>query len=84
MGQAIKLPNIGKVTEALLHKAGIHTAEELCQMGSQQAFIALRQVDSTVCVNMLYGLEGAIQGVRDQDLPAETKKELLAFFRAID
>lgn len=38
-GALRKLPNIGKVLEAKLHKAGILSPEQLKEIGSKEAFI---------------------------------------------
>jgi len=75
-----KLPNIGKVVDALLTAVEINTPEELINMGSKEAFLRIRTLDPTACLHMLYGLEGAVQGVRDTELSIETKQDLKAFF----
>ena len=78
-----KLPNIGKVAEKLLIKAGIETPEKLIEIGSKEAFVRIKMIDPTVCLHMLYGLEGAVEGICDTELTDETKKELKGFFRAL-
>ena len=78
-----KLPNIGKVAEDLLIKAGIDTPEKLISIGSREAFLKIRLYDSTACIHMLYGLEGAVQGIRDNDLSDEDKQSLKSFFRSL-
>ncbi len=83
MRQLQDLPNIGKVSEALLNEIGIHTPEELMNVGSKEAFHWIRQKDPTACLHMLYGLEGAVQGIKDTMLTAETKKELKEFYNSI-
>lgn len=80
MGQLQKLPNIGKVVEGLLTAVEINTPEELLTIGSKEAFLRIRSVDPTACLNMLYGLEGAVQGIRDTKLSPETKQDLKTFF----
>lgn len=75
------LPNIGKVAAEKLKEVGITTPEELCTVGAEQAFIRLQTIDETVCLCMLQGLEGAIQGIRWHNLPKERKEELRQFFR---
>jgi DNA transformation protein len=83
MDQQIKLtemPNIGKVVAEKLCQVGITTPEELCAIGSEQAFVRLQTIDETACLCMLQGLEGAIQGIRWHNLPKERKEELKQFF----
>jgi DNA transformation protein len=40
----------------------------------------IRSIDETACLHRLYGLEGAVLGVKKSALSAETKKELKEFF----
>lgn len=78
-----KMPNLGKVVSNLLRKAEINTAEELIKVGSKEAFLRIRELDSTACINMLYALEGAVQGIRWYGLSEESKKDLKEFFNSI-
>jgi DNA transformation protein len=78
-----ELPNIGKVTDTLLNEIGIHTPEELRKVGSKEAFLWIRQKDPTACLHMLYGLEGAVEGISDSLLSKETKKELKEFYNSL-
>ena len=83
MSELQKLPNIGKVTATLLYDAEINTPEKLVDLGSKEAFLRIRLLDPTACLHMLYGLEGAVQGIRDTDLPIETKQNLKAFYKTL-
>ena len=74
-----QMKNIGKVVAEKLIQVGITTPEELCAIGSEQAFIRLQTIDETACFSMLQGLEGAIQGIRWHNLPKERKEELKEF-----
>ena len=78
-----KLPNIGQVAEALLLDAGVDTPEELIRIGSKEAFLRIRIKDQTACLHMLYGIEGAVEGIRDNDLSAEIKQDLKAFYKTL-
>ena len=65
MAQLEKLPNIGKVLARDLEKVGVRSVDDLRKLGSKKVFLKLRevrQVDDTACINMLYALEGAVQG----------------------
>ena len=60
MGELAKLPNIGKVVEEQLNQVGITTYEELKELGSRQAWLRIKAIDDSACINRLYSLEGAI------------------------
>lgn len=78
------MPNIGKVTERQLIEAGIEMPEQLKELGAKEALLRIRlKSDPGACVRVLYSLQGAIDGVKDSELSAETKKNLLAFFRTL-
>jgi len=72
-------PNIGKDTEAKLIQAGINSYAELQAVGTEQAFLRLQALDPGACIQLLYGLEGAIQGVPVPKLSADRKQELREF-----
>jgi DNA transformation protein len=77
------VPNIGKVVAEKLTQAGIEDIKDLIMVGSEQAFIRLKTIDPTCCINMLYALEGAVQGIRWHHLEKTRKDELLNFFRTL-
>jgi DNA transformation protein len=79
------LPNVGKVLVSNLNEIGIHTPEALCKEGSMNVFIKIReQVDSGACLSMLYGIQGAIEGIPYTRLSDMTKLELRAFYHSLD
>jgi len=79
-----KLPNIGKVIERQLIEAGIETPEQLREIGAKEALLRIRLTsDPGACIRVLYGLQGAIEGVFDSELDKVTKQDLLEFFRAL-
>lgn len=84
MGELSKLPNIGKVLEDQLHQIEIFNKEQLEEIGSRGAWLKIRAIDSSACINRLCALEGAIQGIRWHDLNEETKKELKVFYQEIN
>ena len=81
MSELATLPNVGKVTVKRLSAIGIETAEQLKEVGSREAFIRLRLLEGDTCLDTLYGLEGAIQGVRWHALSDEDKAGLKEYFR---
>jgi DNA transformation protein and related proteins len=72
--------NIGKDTESKLVQVGIDSFEKLKATGSEGAFLRLQAIDPGACLNLLYGLEGAILDIKWNELPSEKKRELLQFF----
>lgn len=83
MSELLSLPNVGKVLEKNLHDIGITTIEQLVKMGSKQAFIFIREIDPGACLHMLYGIEGAIEGIKDSKLSDETKQDLREFYKTL-
>lgn len=75
--------NIGKDTEAKLIQVGIDTFEKLESIGTEQAFIRLRTIDPGACLSLLYGLEGAITGIKWNKLPGEKKQALQQFYKMV-
>ncbi len=76
-----KLPNVGRVLEENLMAVGIETPEQLAEVGAKEAFLRIRlQRDPGACLHMLYGIQGAIEGIPDKLLSADTKQDLKAFF----
>lgn len=82
MGELSGLPNIGAALERQLLEAGISSAAQLPALGSKEAWMKIRQIDSSACLHRLYALEGAVRGVKKSQLPPEVRTELLEFFRA--
>ena len=80
MGELSKLPNIGKEVERQLNKIGILTYDELKDIGTEQAWLKIQEIDSSACIHRLLALEGAIQGVKNTALPQERKAELKDFY----
>ena len=80
MGELSKLPNIGKVLEGQLNDAGIETVDDLIDIGSKEAWLRIRQMDESACINRLMALEGAIQNIRWHDLSDTDKKDLKDFY----
>lgn len=72
--------NIGKETESQLLQVGIHDAEELKKVGSKEAWLKIKEIDSGACLHLLYGLEATVEGVKKKDLDKKIKAELKVFF----
>jgi DNA transformation protein len=84
MGKLTDMPNIGKELAQKLKLAGISDEQQLKETGSEDALIRIDTIkDGGACINMLYALEGAIQGIRWHGLSPERKDELKEFYRRL-
>ena len=74
-------PNIGTTLAIKLKSAGINNLQELIEIGSENAIVKIATIENSgACLNMLYALEGAIQGIRWHHLNSERKLELKEFY----
>lgn len=74
---------LGRTMEKKLHSVGIHSAEELKELGSKQAVSRLKEQYPGICVVILYHLEAAIRGVEMKQLEHNCKTELKACFKQL-
>lgn len=74
------LPNIGEELAERLTHVGISTSSDLACIGAEDAFLKLRNADPSACINQLFALEGAIQGMRWHGLDSLRKLELKDFY----
>lgn len=80
-----ELPNIGKALAEKLKNIGVTNELELVELGSENAIIKIATLENNgACLNMLYALEGAIQGIRWHGLAVDRKQELKEFFRVLE
>lgn len=82
MGELVNLPNIGPAVEEQLNQVGIHSLEKLEETGSKQAWLMIKAIDDSACIHRLYSLEGAIRGIKKNQLPDDVKKDLKDFYNA--
>ena len=80
---ALATLGFGKTMEKKLHSVGIHSAEELTEIGSKQAVFRLKTQYPNTCVVILYYLEAAIRGVDIKQLDNTCKAELKAYFKQL-
>lgn len=71
--------NIGKEMANKLEYVGIGSPEELVRLGSEQAFLKLKEAYPRVCLVHLYALEGAVCNTEFNSLSESRKKELKEF-----
>jgi len=83
MGELSKLPNVGPAIEKQLLAVGITSPEQLKEIGSREAWLRIRSIDSSACINRLFALEGAIRGVRWHALPTEDRQLLKEFYTSV-
>ncbi len=80
MNELQKLPNVGQVLADHLVRIGISTPEQLRTKTAEAIFVTIRQqCDAGACLHMLYGIEGAIQGIPKPNLQVRESKNC-AFF----
>lgn len=85
MKELTDLPNIGDTLAKKLQSIGVNCAEDLIAMGSEKAIIKISTLESNgACINMLYALEGAIQGIRWHSLDKMRKQELSDFYKVLN
>lgn len=82
MNKLTDIINIGKELERQLHEVGIDTIEELKRVGSKSAWLRIKKIDSSACINRLMALEGAILGIRWHNLNETIKNELKDFYES--
>ena len=84
MGSLSDLPNVGKVLENALRHIGIETPEQLKKSCAEEIFVRIRdKVDPGACLHMLYGIQGAIDGIPDKTLPKAEKQRLKDFYKTL-
>ena len=84
MNKLTELPNIGITLAGKLRNIDINSEAELASTGSEKTLLQLATLpNSGVCLNMLYALEGAIQGIRWHGLDKIRKLELKEFYNSM-
>lgn len=81
MGELSKLPNIGKKLEEQLNEVGIESYDDLANIGSKEAWLKIKEIDESACINRLMALEGAIQNIRWHNLSDDDKRNLKEFYQ---
>ena len=79
MAELTSLRNIGKELVRKLKSVDINTAEELKEVGSEDAFVRLKLHYPNVCLVHLYTLEGAVSDTEYNQLSEDVKQRLKDF-----
>lgn len=80
---AVTALGLGKTMEKKLHSVGIHSAEELTNIGSKEAVFRIKAQYPNTCVVILYYLEAAIRGVEMKQLDDACKADLKTYFKQL-
>lgn len=75
-GRLKNLPNISFHMELQLINVGITDENMLRRVGTKETWLRLRKINKALTVNVLYSLEGAIEGVHAATLPTQRRQEL--------
>lgn len=71
------LPNLRLATERMLKKAGIESVTDLQSKGALEAYKAIQQThSSSISIELLWALEGAIEGKHWSVIPQSRRDEL--------
>lgn len=71
------LPNLGPKSQLALTSAGITGVEQLRQLGSVAAYAKVKRSGGAVSLNLLWALEGALTGIRWQEVARLNRTSLL-------
>ena len=73
----LTLKNLGNTSVNWLHAIGIHTREELAQIGPVQAYNRIRERGIKVSKVLLYALQAALLDVHWSELDSDLKRRLV-------
>lgn len=77
-GEIKKLHGLGPTSAKWLNSVGIYTRNDLEVLGSVQAYLKVCQLkDVKPSLNLLYALEGALQGVDWREIAHKEKGRLI-------
>ncbi len=78
MAASDSLKNIGPKTREWLAAVGIHTLADLEALGAVEAYRQLKAAfPDRVTLNALWGLQGALMGIRWNEIPEDIRQDLL-------
>lgn len=77
MSNIADLPNFGPKSQQMLALAGIHTVEQLRELGAVRAYVQVKRADTNASFNLLWALEGALTGQHWQVVAKEERLRLL-------
>jgi DNA transformation protein len=72
-----QMPHLGAHSEAMLHRAGVTTVDQLRALGSVAAYLLLRRCTEKVTDRLLWSLEASLSSVRISQISSERRAEIL-------
>lgn len=78
------LPNLNFQLETLLWEAGVKDEHSLKQLGAKACWLRLKERSPLLSIKVLFALEGAIAGLHEAALPADTRRELTVWFKELE
>ncbi|NIB42909.1 TfoX/Sxy family protein [Pseudomaricurvus alkylphenolicus] len=73
----LQLKNLGAASVNILHAVGVHSYEDLKEVGAVEAYIRIKTRGIHVSKVMLYALQGALMEVHWNDLEPDLKERLV-------
>lgn len=70
------MKNVSNVSAEWLNKAGIDTLDELREIGVIPVYYLIKRFETSVSLNLLWALEGAVKDIDYREISAERKEEL--------
>lgn len=71
------LPNFGPKSQQMLVQAGIHSLEQLRDLGAVRAYVQVKRSGTNASLNLLWAMEGALSGRHWQEVAKHDRLSLL-------
>ncbi|MBI3902706.1 MAG: TfoX/Sxy family protein [Nitrosomonadales bacterium] len=71
------LPNFGPKSQQMLGQAGIHTLEQLRELGAVRTYVRVKHCGACSSLNLLWALEGALSGRHWREVAKQDRLRLL-------
>lgn len=71
------LPNLGPKSQAMLQSAGLHSVDQIRELGAVASYLAVKKLNKHASLNLLWALEGAISGRHWQEVAKHDRLHLL-------
>jgi DNA transformation protein and related proteins len=72
-----QMPHLGTHSEAMLHRVGVTTIDQLRTLGSVAAYLLLRRSAEKVTDRLLWRLEASLSNVRISQISPDRRAEML-------
>jgi len=77
MTRIADLLNLGPKSQQMLAQAGIHTIEQLRELGAVRAYVRVKLTGANSSLNLLWAMEGALSGRHWQEVAQHDRLRLL-------